>query len=129
MVLIAMPFSGLGILLIGMMLTVCFGGCQIKISGEQGIISTGAGPIRWRKKFNAMTVQSLRIEENKEGRRKGEAPCLVINDGKEHRLGTLLPDHRKRWLLDTLSTLLMPDSKTQHTRTPPQTHSPKPTEN
>lgn len=104
-----MPFIAIGLHCIGNALTVLFGRCEVRVGAGNGIIFTGFGPIGWRRRFNPYTVKSVAIGQTTWKEDDQAKPCIVLNDGCKHRLGSVLTKDSQAWFVAVLREFLLHD--------------------
>ncbi|MEQ8317495.1 MAG: hypothetical protein RIE77_07900 [Phycisphaerales bacterium] len=109
MALFLTPFVLVGVTMIGALLVTIIGRVEVRLRGPDGIVFTGVGPVGWKRRFEADTVEAVLltdadIEEN--GKKKR---AIAIETGKKTiKFASLLPDQRRLWLGGVLKTMLVP---------------------
>lgn len=105
------PFVVVGTGLMIAFLFSVFGSVVVTLKGDEGVVATGFGPLRWRKRFNTRKVKRVWI--GRAGWEKNDQPqkAVCIEADRDIRFASMLPSERKRWLSESLQALLLhPDS-------------------
>jgi hypothetical protein len=95
------PFIVIGLGMIGGFLSCVAGKTEVIVDRGMVRISTGIGPVRWNRKFQASELKEIRMEEsrsnNNDGGRKQEI-ILELKSGRSIKFGSMLRDERRRFL-------------------------------
>ncbi len=104
-----LPFIAIGVVLFWAALTSLLGRCEATLSGPDAVLFTGFGPIGWKRRFQAVDIRSVRLGQTTWTQNKRHRPCIEVqtSSGKTHRLGTILPEPRRKWMAAALKELLV----------------------
>ncbi len=100
-----LPFIGIGLMLLGSMLTAMAGRLEVRVRGAEGTIFTGVGPFGWRRRFDAGQVKSVRLGKTTWSQNDERQPCILIEAEKTHRFGSVLASDRREWMAAALRQL------------------------
>lgn len=105
------PFVLVGAAVAGSALTAIMGDVQLQIKGDKAVASTGVGPLRWRRRFSALTVTNVTISRTTWKQNNRSQPVILIEAGKDVRIGSVLPKDRMLWLASAAHLMLLaPDT-------------------
>ena len=102
------PFITIGLYLAGTFLSTLFGRTEVRITGSQGTAFTGIGPLGWKRRFEPSQVKSVRSYETRNSNGSTtETILLETREGKPIKLGSLLTDKRRQFLLGALQKTVL----------------------
>ena len=104
--LFGLPFLIGTIFLIGMCLMMTFGQVRISANDGQGVIFWGLGRLGWRRKFDWSSVQQIEEGQQYLGHHGNNQWLIIINGAEVTRLGHLVTEARRRYILHALRGLL-----------------------
>lgn len=101
------PFVTVGLLIFGSFLTCLMGRVEVLVDGTIGRVRTGFGPFNWTRRFDPTKVKRVSegftsYQEN--GRSK---PVIQIEADRTVKLGSLLEEGRRAWMMGVLHLLLV----------------------
>jgi len=100
------PFIAIGLFMFSAFLNCLAGRTEIRLSGGQGIIFSGVGPLGFRNRFAAADVRDVRIDDrpwrNSNGRSRRSAQILIDTEHKPITFGSMLAPERRRFLAGAL---------------------------
>lgn len=101
------PFVTVGAVLISAVILCLFGKVEVALDGENSWAATAIGPARWKRKFDAGQVTSVKYELTawqSEGQINRQ---IELSADRIIQLGSLLPRERMEWLRIVLHELLV----------------------
>lgn len=102
------PFLLVGIGSLATSFIFLFGKVRVSIGELDSYTSTGIGPFRWRKRFDATQVQSVSYQQANQNSDDGKSSRkLVLMTDRSIDVTSLLPDERMEWLRVVLKELLL----------------------
>lgn len=102
------PFICIGLFMAGMCLSSLFGRTEVKIENARGTIFTGVGALGWKRQFDASQVRSVQISQTRNNQgRDTFAIQIEMHDGKQMKLGSLLTNERRQFVLGALQRTLV----------------------
>lgn len=101
-----LPFIGIGLLLLGNLVTTLGGRCEVRLRGGNGVVFTGVGPFGWRRRFDAGQVKSVRLSKTTWSQNEEHQPCILLEADNTHRFGSLLVPERREWMASALRQVL-----------------------
>jgi len=102
------PFICIGLGVAAACLTSLFGRTEVKIESSQGTIFTGVGAIGWKRKFDTSEIQSVRMSQRRNNDGQDTYTVLMeTRNGKQLKLGSLLTNERRRFVLGALRKTLL----------------------
>ncbi len=89
-------------------LSSIFGRTEVRLANSEGTIFTGIGRIGWKRRFEISQIKTVRTHQqrNNEGR-DSFAILLETHAGKQFKLGSLLTNERRQFLLGALQKTLL----------------------
>lgn len=105
------PFVLIGLLTLVLALIALAGSCRVEIDGARGLVSTGVGPLRWKRRFDAAAVTRVAIEHANSSTNGKPDRHIVIDGPRPVSFGTMLTPARRRWMAAALRTLLLPERR------------------
>jgi len=103
------PFVAIGAMFIVNALLTLAGSVRLVIDELGCKVSTGIGPIRWSRSFDAEDVTSVHVGETR-WKGKGESsglPLVEISAGRDIRFGSQLTHDRMTWMIAVLWAMLV----------------------
>jgi hypothetical protein len=82
------------------------GRSEIRISGSDGYLFTGIGPLGWRRRFSRANIKDVRIEPGNRGESNSQI-VIEEREGKKIRFGSTLPDEQKKFMASALRKVLI----------------------
>lgn len=118
MTLFLTPFVMVGAFTISMVLVSFFGSVRLTVDGSIGRASTGIGPFRWTKTFDASQVMNVTLTRGIPNRHSnvktamattanGRNMAILIEADRPVKFGSVLPDDRLKWLASAAAVVLM----------------------
>ena len=104
--LFGLPFLIGTIFLVGMCLMMMLGQVRISVSDGQGSIFRGLGRFGWRRKFNWSSVHQIEEGQRYVGAHGSNQWLIVMHGAEVTRLGHLVTESRRRYILHALRGLL-----------------------
>ncbi len=101
------PFVAIGLSAIAMVLTTLLGRCEVRLRGPEGIAFTGVGPFGWTRRFDASAVRSIRSGDAGWSEDNQQKVAVIIEADRTIRIGSILPEQRRRWMEAALRRLLL----------------------
>jgi len=105
------PFIAVGFILLGAFLSSLAGRTQIRIEDRQGTLSTGIGPLSFRKRFSTAEVRGVQLEERPWRDSRGNSRCqtqiVIETDGNPIKFGSMLSPERRRFVASALKKELV----------------------
>lgn len=102
------PFIAIGLLMFGLCLSSLFGRTEVKIEGSRGTIFSGIGAVGWRRRFDASEIRSVQTSQTRNNQgRDTFAIQLEARDGKQMKLGSMLTNERRQFVLGALRRTLV----------------------
>jgi len=103
------PFVTIGTgLLIGAMLTV-FGRVRVVIDQMDSYVSTGIGFLTWKRRFDPMTIQSVRYFNTRGDAESGPKSSIQLVGDQTIDFASMVPTHRRQWLAAHLQEIFGTD--------------------
>ena len=101
------PFIVVGLAMIGSLLSALGGRTEVRINNAEGVAFTGVGALGYRRRFDASSVQDVRIEDSQWSDRRGsqQRKTLIVietRDGKQVKLGSMLTPERRKFVAGAL---------------------------
>lgn len=94
------PFITIGLVMIGVVCLNAAGRLEVRIRGERGVVFLGCGPIGWTRRFDALSVRSVKLGETTWRENDRTKPVIVLTtDAATIRFGSTLTEARRSWLL------------------------------
>jgi hypothetical protein len=102
------PFIAVGLMVLSIALSSLFGRTEVKIENTRGTLFTGVGPVGWKRQFDTTQVKNVRISEsyNRNGNNTA-AILLETREGKQFKLGSLLSNERRQFVLGAMQKALV----------------------
>ena len=101
MSLFALPFLLITIGMAYYCLMCIFGRVEVRISGDDGAIFTGVGPLGWTRRFQLSDVIAVR-EKTSRSSKGGVTKYIQIEAEKTFQFGSMLNDARRHFLMQVL---------------------------
>lgn len=102
------PFICVGLFVAGACLSSLFGRTEVRIESSRGAIFAGFGSIGWRRQFDASLVRSVQISQTRNNQgRDTYAIQIEMRDGKQMKLGSMLTNERRQFVLGALRRTLV----------------------
>lgn len=102
------PFVLVGVATAFIALGALWGTTEVTIDGQRGTVSTGVGPLRWRKRFDAGSVAKIRTKKSSTSVNSKPLQDIVMEAGpKTIKFGAMLSERRRAWLVATLKQHLL----------------------
>jgi hypothetical protein len=98
----------------GMIMAVIYsliGRVQLTVTGTDGRVRTGCGPINWSRRFDASKVKRVSDTRTKYEVNHRTQSLIQIEAERTIRFGSGLSDPRRKWLLGMLHFLLVAPTK------------------
>jgi hypothetical protein len=97
------PFMAIGLGMFWSFLSSLGGRTEVRITGAQGVVFTGIGPVGWRRRFEPATITDVRIEDRSWNDRNGNPRSnsfivLETREGKQIKFGTSLSNERRKFV-------------------------------
>lgn len=109
MLLFMTPFILVGITTAGIALTTLFGNIRVRFSALDASVATGVGPLRWTRRFDPASVDSIRETTSKFQTNERSHQQITLTAGsKKISFGAMLSDSRRNWLAAVLRQRLTP---------------------
>lgn len=105
------PFVAIGLFLIGAFFMALAGRTVIRIAGADSSVSTGIGPLRWTRRFDAFTVERVVISGSSDSKGNRRHVIEMQTAEKPIRVGSGLSKGKLDWLCAALRSLLPPDQR------------------
>lgn len=102
-----LPFIAIGLMLIGTFLTTCLGRVEARLDDRRCTLFTGFAFVGWRRSFDLAAVESVSIGQTTWKENDQSKPVIVIDAGRRYRVGSVLPEVRRRWMAGVLRRLLV----------------------
>ena len=101
------PFILIGLAMLAAFLSALGGRTEITITGGDGVLFTGIGPVGRRRHFQAKNVKTLRIEDRRwrdsDGDRRGTRQVVFeMEEGKPLKFGSGLSEERMKFVAAAL---------------------------
>lgn len=100
--LFGIPFLLGTVVLVSLCLMATLGKVAVRISGEQGAVFTGVGPIGWTRRFNRREVKAVRESLSRWQQNGRSMPVLELEGGTPIRFGSGLSEQRRHFMLAAL---------------------------
>jgi hypothetical protein len=101
------PFVLVGLGMFVAFLTCVIGRVEVLIDGPVGRVRTGFGPFNWTRRFDPTQVKRV-VEERTSYQENGRSkPLIQIDADRTVKLGSMLEDRRREWLIGALHLLLV----------------------
>lgn len=101
------PFVTVGLIMIGSWFTCIAGDVRVVLQGATGAVSTGVGPIRWTRRFDASAVKRVGRSQTSWKQNDQSKPVIEIQADRTIKFGSVLSDERREWMIRTVRPLLM----------------------
>ena len=107
------PFIVMGLAMLGGFVSALSGRTEMRIQDGQGVLYTGIGALGWRRRFNAQSVNEVRIDDRRwrdsdgDTRRTKQIVIEMVN-GKAIRFGSMLRDDRMKFVAAAARKALQP---------------------
>lgn len=102
------PFICIGLLVAGMCLSSLFGRTEVRIDNTRGTIFAGIGALGWKRQFDASQVRDVRISQTRNNQGRDTFAILIeTREGKQFKLGSLLTNERRQFVLGALRKTLV----------------------
>ena len=107
------PFIVIGLAMLGGFVSALGGRTEMRIQDGQGVLYTGIGALGWRRRFNAQSVNEVRIDDRRwrdsdgDTRRTKQIVVEMVN-GKAIRFGSMLRDDRMKFVAAAARKALQP---------------------
>lgn len=102
------PFICIGLLVAGMCLSSLFGRTEVRIENTRGTIFNGIGALGWKRQFDASQVRDVRISQTRNNQGRDSFAILIeTREGKQFKLGSLLTNERRQFVLGALRKALV----------------------
>lgn len=102
------PFVLVGLLTGAFGLVGVFGKIEVRLRGQKGLVTTGLGPLAWRREFSADLVRGVRIGDANSSTNGKPDKRIIIEADNDVGLGAWLTPIRRRWLAGALRAVLVP---------------------
>jgi hypothetical protein len=106
------PFTLVGLWILICFLSALFGRTEVQLTGSDGCVYVGVGPLSFRRRFDPAMVQSVKIAPGSVT--KNGQPQYVIRIESEGRkpikFGVMLTEERKRYVAAQARRLIQPAS-------------------
>jgi hypothetical protein len=105
------PFIAIGMAMIGAFLTCIAGRTEVRVQAGQGLITTGIGRFGWRRRFETSNIKAVTLEDQQwrdsDGDRRRKSYILLsTQNGKDIKLGSMLPAPKQRFVAAALKKAL-----------------------
>jgi len=102
------PFIAVGLFVAGTCLSSLFGRTEVRIESSRGTAFTGIGGLGWKRSFDASQVRAVRLFERRNNQGQDSFSVLIeLRDGKQVKLGSLLTNERRQFMLGALTRALI----------------------
>jgi hypothetical protein len=97
------PFITIGVAVAAICLNCLFGRTEVRVSGTQGIVFTGIGPLGWRRRFDASQLKSVQIDGTRSSKgQRTDYILMQMREGKQIKFGSQLSSERRQFFLGAL---------------------------
>lgn len=106
------PFIVIGLAMIGAFLSSLGGRTEVRMHNSEGTVFAGIGPLGWRRRFDASTINDVRIDDRQwrdsDGDRQRKTAIVIeTRAGKLIKFGTMLTEERRKFLAAAVRKTLM----------------------
>lgn len=101
------PFILVGVATAGLTLVSMVGDVRVRMHGDEASTSTGISFLRWTNRFKASRVSDVHIGKTKWQQNDQHKPLIVIEEDNQIRFGSVLSQHRMRWLASASRLVLL----------------------
>lgn len=102
------PFIVIGLTVAGTCLTCLFGRTEARLERLRATLFTGIGPLGWKRTFDTSQVTGVRLFERRDSEGDSRVSILIeTRSGKQLKLGSLLTNERRRFVLGALRKTLL----------------------
>ena len=102
------PFIAVGLMVLSICLSSLFGRTEVKIENTRGTLFTGVGPVGWKRNFDASQVKDVRLYESRSNNGNPSFSILLeTREGKQFKLGSLLSNERRQFVLGAMRRTLV----------------------
>lgn len=102
------PFVLIGTGLFFGALMALLGRVKVLIDQDDSFVSTGIGPLAWKRRFDAASIQAVRFFNTRgDAESAGKSTIQLIGD-KQIEFGSTLPAERREWLAVNLQEIFTP---------------------
>jgi hypothetical protein len=100
--LFGLPFLAGSVFLTGACLMVVCGQVEVRVSGVEGSVFAGVGPLGWRRRFNLDEVDSIEDSGTRVNYPGSQGASIVMRGRTVLRFGTNLSEPRRYFILNVL---------------------------
>ena len=102
------PFITVGVTVAASCLNCLFGRTEVRVSGTQGSVFTGIGPLGWRRHFDASQVKSVQLDETRSSKgQRTDYILMQLRVGKQIKFGSQLSGERRQFFLGAMRRALL----------------------
>lgn len=105
------PFILIGLFVAGFCLNSFIGHTEVTVAGPRGNVFTGIGRLGWNRSFDATQIKTIKIHQKPGGEGADTISILIETcEGKQIKLGSMLSNERRQFMLAALRKTLSPIS-------------------
>lgn len=101
------PFVTIGIGMASIAIINLFGSIKVIIDPDASFVATGVGFARWKKRFDAREVESVKLGSTPWQSGDGSNSLITIKGQQTVKFGSLLPSSRQEWMHVALRQILV----------------------
>ncbi|MCC5831391.1 MAG: hypothetical protein JJU36_18280 [Phycisphaeraceae bacterium] len=101
------PFVTIGLGMIGYILLAAMGSYTVIITPDRAEVRTGIGPLAWPRRFDPNSVSKVGVKTKRDSESGSVSESILIQADREIDFGSMLPDHRQKWMRVILRKLLV----------------------
>lgn len=102
------PFITVGLFVTGACLSGLFGKTEARIENTRGTLFTGIGTLGWKRTFDPSQVRDVRINQSRNNQGRDTFVIVIeTREGKQFKLGSLLSNERRQFVLGALRRTLV----------------------